>query len=525
MKTRAATLHKQVVRMTSRKNEKTQGKREESSASVRTATYNRVNPVLWDDEKFLELDDLSGKLWLMLLTGPLVTALPGLQRGGLYSLCDVLRRPIEQVEASVQALRDLGMIEIDARRRVIWIPNAPKHNPAESPNHLKAWWNRWNEIPDCPLKFQHVEHLKKHARLDKASHRKVWDQTFGAIELIRSASREAIERATTEALRKVSAEALAKAMAPGAHPLSEGGSAHASTEFTPPRPPTEASLETAAGATGATHEPAPDAASAAPAENPATEPEMGPLFSVAATVAASSSEGLPQAVSHSASATASVNTSATASAAAAASGLGAPKASGDPPAQAPEPSRAEPRQEVSPIVAKPLAAAALQITEPARCPTIERPYEIHGGDACMRLRALSQGRLKTTATPQQAVLFGEMVAAMAQQHQRADLVELLGAFALAGGFDWMTQRKPTLGWFLEGTGGNLTDSIEQALTWEADGRGPVKRGTKTSRLASSLSPCATAEAFEADVAERERTGPINYAEYTRKRAAALEVRE
>jgi hypothetical protein len=169
--------------------------------------------------------------------------------------------------------------------------------------------------------------------------------------------------------------------------------------------------------------------------------------------------------------------------------------------------------------------AALEIAEPARCSTVERPYEVHGGDACMRLRALSEGRLKTTATPQQGVIFGEMVTAIAQQHQRADLIELLGAFALAGGFDWMTQRTPTLAWFLEGNGKHLTDSIEQALGWETDGRGPVKRRANTSRPASSPSPCATAEAFEADVAERERTGPINYAEYGRKGAAALESRE
>jgi hypothetical protein len=168
--------------------------------------------------------------------------------------------------------------------------------------------------------------------------------------------------------------------------------------------------------------------------------------------------------------------------------------------------------------------AALQIAEPARCATVERPYEVHGADACMRLRALSEGRLKTTATPQQGVLLGEMLTAIAQQHQRADLIELLGAFALAGGFDWMTQRKPTLGWFLEGIGNNLTDSIEQALRWEADGRGPVQRRANTPQPASFPSPCASAEAFEAEAAERERNGPINYAEYARKRAAAVEIR-
>jgi len=481
--------------MSSRKNGKAQvAEREESAASVRTATYNRVNPVLWDDDKFLELDDLTGKLWLMLLTGPLVTALPGLQRGGIHSLVDVLRRPLDLVEASVRTLHALGMIEIDARRRVIWIPNAPKHNPAESPNHLKAWWNRWNEIPDCPMKFRHVEHLRKYARLEKASHRKVWDQTFGTIELARFPSPAAIGQAAPEALGKASVEP-ADSPAPTARPVSESVPASASANCNPRQ---------------------------TPAEIPSIGADLGPLFSLAARATASPSEGLPEGVSHSASANASANASAAASAA----------ASGT---HAEQPSRAEPEAlgivqlappkavrlpDPPPIVTRGLTEAAPEIAEPAQCSTIERPYEVNGADACVQLRALSQGRLKTTATPQQAVIFGQMVTAMARQHERADLIELLGAYALAGGFDWMTQRRPTLAWLLERDGANLTDSIEQSLEWEAKGRGPVRRSA-----APGCQAMPGREAFEADVAERERTGPINYAEYSRKRAAALEVRE
>jgi hypothetical protein len=151
-------------------------------------TYCRINPVLWDDEKFIELDDLTARLWLLLISGNQLTALPGLQRGGTGSLAETLRRPFQIIQDSLQKLCDLDMICVDAKRRVICVPKAPKHNPAESPNHLRAWWYRWSEIPDCDLKFQHIALLKPYANLDRPGHRMVWDNTFGKAERATSSS-------------------------------------------------------------------------------------------------------------------------------------------------------------------------------------------------------------------------------------------------------------------------------------------------------------------------------------------------
>lgn len=108
-----------------------------------------------------------------------------------------------------------------------------------------------------------------------------------------------------------------------------------------------------------------------------------------------------------------------------------------------------------------------------RCPTVERPGAINGLDACAELRGLSNGRLQTGASPAQAVVLGELLTSLGGQHRRTDLVPLLGAYAAAGGFAWMTKRKPTTAWFLENDGANLTDSIELAVAWDADGRPPV----------------------------------------------------
>jgi len=142
------------------------------------ATYYRVDTRMWDDADFIAANDFNRNLWQLLLTGPQRTALPGLQRTGMATLAETLRRPLETVLDGFKWWVERGKVSFDESVRVIWIPNAPKYNDAESPNQIRAWWNRWKEIPDCSSKFSHVEWLKKYARLQKDTHREAWQQTF-----------------------------------------------------------------------------------------------------------------------------------------------------------------------------------------------------------------------------------------------------------------------------------------------------------------------------------------------------------
>jgi hypothetical protein len=77
----------------------------------------------------------------------------------------------------------MGRVEIDHAVNVIRIPNAPRYNPAESPNHIRAWWKRWNEIPDCALKENHLSSLAAWAQLEKPAHMTAWRETFGGSEI------------------------------------------------------------------------------------------------------------------------------------------------------------------------------------------------------------------------------------------------------------------------------------------------------------------------------------------------------
>lgn len=141
----------------------------------------RVNTVIWDDDAFVGLSDLARTLLFAIITGPQATVLPGLQRGSVAMLADTLRRSVADVDAAFYDLVRQGIVELDAKRRVMRAMNAPKHNPADSPNHIRAWWNRWREIPDCALKFRHVATLREYAQFHQKGHESAWKATFGTI--------------------------------------------------------------------------------------------------------------------------------------------------------------------------------------------------------------------------------------------------------------------------------------------------------------------------------------------------------
>lgn len=144
-------------------------------------TYYETDSTMWDDEDFVGWDDAARNLWQLLLTGPQRSALPGLQRGGMATLAETLRRPVEAVEAAFAQISGRGKAGFDPIHRVIWVRNAPRYNPAKSPNQIRAWWSRWTEIPDCEFKFKHIEHLRQFARLERETHRQAWDSTFGTV--------------------------------------------------------------------------------------------------------------------------------------------------------------------------------------------------------------------------------------------------------------------------------------------------------------------------------------------------------
>jgi hypothetical protein len=65
----------------------------------------------------------------------------------------------------------------DADARVIRIPHLPLHQKAANENVIRGWFRRWRDIPDCRLKFDHIESLALAIKVPE--HERVWAETFG----------------------------------------------------------------------------------------------------------------------------------------------------------------------------------------------------------------------------------------------------------------------------------------------------------------------------------------------------------
>lgn len=141
--------------------------------------YRKIAPKIWDDEKIACLDRTTKLIWVYLLTGRHTNSLPGLWHVSAAEIAEGLRIPIEDVKESLWILVGIGRVKIDVCNRLMLIPKAPRYNPADNAKVVRSWWSKWNELPDCDLRREHLANLATGIH----SHRvlEAWNQTFGVI--------------------------------------------------------------------------------------------------------------------------------------------------------------------------------------------------------------------------------------------------------------------------------------------------------------------------------------------------------
>ncbi len=163
----------------------------------------RVDPKIWSDPALDHLDGDGIRLLFYLLTGPPAVPIPGLIPAGVATLAEGARMDPHDCRVALKRLIDLGLVDFDEPARLVRVPSAPASNPPVSPNQLRAWWYRWNELPPSRIKVDHVPDLAA-AVARRKGFAKAWDETFGSIELPEEdapAHAEAFGDALRDALR------------------------------------------------------------------------------------------------------------------------------------------------------------------------------------------------------------------------------------------------------------------------------------------------------------------------------------
>jgi len=198
-----------------------------------TGRYRKVEVRTWGDEKFRALSPMppcGQGLWLYIITGPHTGPIPGLFRASRAAMAEDLGW---SAEAFGEAFREAflqGMVLADFDSRVMWVPNAIRHNKPESPNVVRSWAAEFDLIPECDLKRTAFEALKASIHALGEAYAKAFDESFTkpspkpslkpSPDPSRKPSPKAMANQEQEQEQEIYTEAKASAPAAPARPIS-----------------------------------------------------------------------------------------------------------------------------------------------------------------------------------------------------------------------------------------------------------------------------------------------------------------
>lgn len=122
--------------------------------------YRKIDVRIWNDEKFIDMDNEEKLSFLFVLTHPNMTAV-GAMRGTVGGLASELK----VLPEAFQKAFDKGLLEADPKANIISAKNFLKYNKPENPNVLKAWGAAFDMLPECDIK-QRIYYKIKHTIKD-----------------------------------------------------------------------------------------------------------------------------------------------------------------------------------------------------------------------------------------------------------------------------------------------------------------------------------------------------------------------
>ncbi len=130
------------------------------------ARFRKIDPRIWNDDKFAALSHEAQRAFLYVLTCPQMTAL-GAFRSSISGMSDELgispeplqerlgeglgeRLPKPFAKPFIELLQN-GLIKVDEKAFLVFVPNFLKYNQPDNPNVVKGWFSALDLLPECPL--------------------------------------------------------------------------------------------------------------------------------------------------------------------------------------------------------------------------------------------------------------------------------------------------------------------------------------------------------------------------------------
>lgn len=117
------------------------------------ARYRKIDPRIWNDEKFASLSHEAQRAFFFILTHPSMTSL-GAFRISAAGMAQELGLTEKGFQEPFRELLSKGIVRYDEKSFLVFAPNFLKYNPPENPNVIKGWAVALDYLPECGLKHE-----------------------------------------------------------------------------------------------------------------------------------------------------------------------------------------------------------------------------------------------------------------------------------------------------------------------------------------------------------------------------------
>lgn len=143
------------------------------------ARYRKIDPRIWNDEKFASLSHEGQRAFLFILTHPSMTSL-GAFRATKEGIEAELGIDEKGFAKPFQELLSKGLIKYDESCFLVFAPNFLKYNQPENPNVVKGWAGCLDLLPECPLLVEVLQRAKSCASANSKTF-KAFSEALGRV--------------------------------------------------------------------------------------------------------------------------------------------------------------------------------------------------------------------------------------------------------------------------------------------------------------------------------------------------------
>lgn len=123
------------------------------------ARYRKIDPRIWNDQKFASLSHEAQRMFFFVLTHPMMTAL-GAFRISKEGMAAEVGLSLEGFAKPFHELLEKGLLKYDERAFLVFAPNFLKYNEPENPNVIKGWQGAVDLLPECALTLEVLQRAR-----------------------------------------------------------------------------------------------------------------------------------------------------------------------------------------------------------------------------------------------------------------------------------------------------------------------------------------------------------------------------